>query len=549
MNIGIKAKLLAMLTIMSVFMIIIGAIGLAGFKESNRSLEGVYEDNMMNSNLLAKIDGLMRANRIQILLALQHDPKSEFSVLHDHPIGAHTDLAKKYIEEINQAWAEYYGKQTTKESRDLADTFHHERMTYEKEGLEPAMKALLANDFHEAYRITFDVINPSIKKANQAMDVLMQHETNVAKEAHGKAMARYSLFRNIISISILVALLCGLAIGLPIIRSIGRSSIMLRDVALQLADGDLTARAEVSTHDEMGKIGESFNKIADAFSELVQQVGSCAEGVSFTSEELKKMSDQISSDSDQVAARSVSVATAGEEMAATSNDIASNCTMAVESADKANGTARKGVDIVQQTVQGMARIAAKVQDTARTVENLGVRSTQIGEIIRTIEDIADQTNLLALNAAIEAARAGEQGRGFAVVADEVRALAERTTRATREIGEMIKAIQGETRNAVIAMEEGVAEVGRGTEDAARSGQALQEILDQVNEVTGQINQIATAAEEQTATTNEISGNMIQITDMAKTTAESAQVTNGSVGILLELSQGLREIVGQFRLKL
>ncbi len=548
MKIGIKAKLLGMLAVMLTFMIIIGAIGLAGFKESNRSLQGVYEDNMQNISLLSKIDGLMRANRIQMLLALQHDPKSEFSSLHDHPTSAHADLANKYIAEINQAWTEFYGKLPTQKSRDLADTFNNARMQYEKEGLGPAMQAALDNDFHEAYRITFDVINPTIQKANKAMDALMQHEVELAKTAHANAMSRYETYRLLILVAILLAVVCGAAIGLPVIRSIGRSSAMLKDAASQLASGDLTVRADIKSSDEMGNIGDSFNNIADAFSDLVNQVNSSAEQVAVVSDELKKLSDQILLDSEQVASRSVSVATAGEEMAATSNDIASNCTMAVESAARANGAADNGVQIVQQTVHGMSRIAAKVQDTARTVENLGVRSNQIGEIIRTIEDIADQTNLLALNAAIEAARAGEQGRGFAVVADEVRALAERTTRATREIGEMIKAIQGETRNAVAAMEEGVMEVGRGTEDAARSGQALQEILEQVNEVTGQINQIATAAEEQTATTNEISGNMIQITEMAQTTAGSAHVTNGSVESLLGLSLGLRKIVGRYRVK-
>jgi methyl-accepting chemotaxis protein len=169
----------------------------------------------------------------------------------------------------------------------------------------------------------------------------------------------------------------------------------------------------------------------------------------------------------------------------------------------------------------MSRIAENVQQSAKTVETLGVRSDQIGAIIGTIEDIADQTNLLALNAAIEAARAGEQGRGFAVVADEVRALAERTTRATREISVMIKAIQAETKGAVAAMEQGVHQVENGTVEAAKSGEALRDILDQVNDVAMQVSQIATAAEQQTATTGEISGNMQQITTILHATSLEA----------------------------
>jgi methyl-accepting chemotaxis protein len=195
----------------------------------------------------------------------------------------------------------------------------------------------------------------------------------------------------------------------------------------------------------------------------------------------------------------------------------------------------------------MNQIAEKVQHSAKTVENLGLRSDQIGEIIGTIEDIADQTNLLALNAAIEAARAGEQGRGFAVVADEVRALAERTTRATKEIGEMIKTIQKETKDAVTAMEQGVHQVATGTMEAAKSGDALRDILSQINNVSMQVNQIATAAEEQTATTNGISSSMIQITEIVQLTLSGAHESATAAAQLNGNSKELQRLIGQFAL--
>ncbi len=241
------------------------------------------------------------------------------------------------------------------------------------------------------------------------------------------------------------------------------------------------------------------------------------------------------------------VASSSEVLAASTFEISSNCGTVAESSRRANDSAQTGAVVVEKTVDIMARIAERVKDSARTVESLGARGNQIGEIISTIEDIADQTNLLALNAAIEAARAGEQGRGFAVVADEVRALAERTSRATREISQMIKGIQGETRGAVLAMEQGVKEVELGSEEAARSGEAIRTILEQFRTLDCQVGEISAAAEDQTRVTTEISTNVMQITEIIETTAKGAADSAEAAQGLAELSDQLKQIVGRFKL--
>ncbi len=315
----------------------------------------------------------------------------------------------------------------------------------------------------------------------------------------------------------------------------------------RMSNGDLTQLIAAKRNNEISDIIRSISSLQATMRDIISRISQASEQVAIESRHLHTNAGQIASGTEDTANQTNTAAVASEEMAATSSEIARNCLNAAENSNRASDTAKSGADVVRQTTDGMDRIARRVKDAAKTVEELGSRSDQIGQIIGTIEDIADQTNLLALNAAIEAARAGEQGRGFAVVADEVRALAERTTRATREIGEMIKTIQSETRNAVAAIEEGVSEVEKGTECSLRSGQALEQILLQINDVTMQINQIATAAEQQTATTGEITKNIQQITSVVQQTARSAAETASTSATLSGQSDELKRLVSQFKL--
>ncbi len=322
----------------------------------------------------------------------------------------------------------------------------------------------------------------------------------------------------------------------------------MHDVLINAQEsGDLTQRLDYLKKDEVGEMCHAFNDFIDKLNGILATISQSAEKLTASGGILSATSEMMASNSDHIASQTATVAVASEEMAATSNDVAQNCALAADASHRANESALTGSSVVQETIAVMNCISERVKESAQTVDGLGAQSDQIGEIVGTIEDIADQTNLLALNAAIEAARAGEQGRGFAVVADEVRALAERTTKATKEIGAMIKSIQQQTREAVSAMEDGVREVERGTSEAAKSGQALEDILEQINAVSMQVNQIATATEEQTGTTNEISHNIQQITEVFQGTAEVAKDSASAASELVDLAEELKRMVGRFTL--
>lgn len=316
-----------------------------------------------------------------------------------------------------------------------------------------------------------------------------------------------------------------------------------------VADGDLSSEdLPAAQQDELGNLTRGINEMTRRLHAIIGSLVDTAARIASASEEMSNAATQQAQGAEEQKNQTFQVAGAMQEMAATVSHVSKNANMAAGAAGQAAETARTGGKIVEETLIKMHGIAESVRKTAGKVQELGKSSDQIGEIIGVIDDIADQTNLLALNAAIEAARAGEQGRGFAVVADEVRKLAERTTQATKEIAQMIKSIQTETKSTVEAMETGMKQVEEGVDSTSQAGASLKDIIQMGERVREMISQIATAATQQLSTTEQVSRNIELISKITADSAASSQQSAKACQNLSTLGLDLQNMVRKFKLK-
>lgn len=320
---------------------------------------------------------------------------------------------------------------------------------------------------------------------------------------------------------------------------------LLQEVSA-VGDGDLRVQAEV-TPDTLGVLADSFNYMIEELAKVVSRVQSTTLQVTTATRRILDRSAELAQASEQQALQIVQTTEAVEALANFIQSTARNAQMSADAAQEALRNARQGEQAVVQTIEGMVHIRENVQETSKKIKRLGERSQEIGEIVRMIEDIADQTNLLALNAAIQSSMAGDHARGFNVVAEEIRQLAERSGEATKKIATIVKSIQGDTYDAVVAMEESTQEVVSGSRLADEAGRALKTIYAAVERQAQMIEAIARAANERAQTSEAVAIAMNQISEITRQTTMATQDAAASVSYLAELADQLRASVATFRL--
>jgi methyl-accepting chemotaxis protein len=548
-HLSVSSRLIALNAIMAVFMIVIGVIGLQGMSGVIGGLQTVYDDCTVPLADLGKIQRLLAANFSEALRAIQHNPAGDLAALHDHPVTEHTDRIEANKKTIDEVWKKYLATTLTPEEKSLASEFEKNRARWLSEVLLQVVDALKNGDYSPENVSKFLKGNRLHGvAAAKSLDDLIALQLRVAQEEYKRAQEDYSTVRLIAIAAIIGGVALSALLAMWIIRSVSGPLNQMRSTIAEVEkSGDFTRRILAVGSDEVGQTATSFNQLMSTLQTMLQQILANVDKVSSAARALAASSGQVASSSAQQSEAASSMAATVEEVTVSINHISASAREALSLSQKSGELSSEGGNIIHSATSEMEQIAETVRQTSLSIEELGQRSNQISSVVQVIKDVADQTNLLALNAAIEAARAGEQGRGFAVVADEVRKLAERTTKATGEITRMIDDMQSSAHAAVASMGSAVGQVGGGVAKAQQAGSAINQIREGAGQVVRVVNDISAALIEQSSASNDIATHVERVAQMSEENSTAAGQSAAAAQHLEELANAMRASVAQFRI--
>ena len=538
----ISTKLLLSFLMCALVTLGVGLLGIQGVVRLATALELTFSNNLVSvSNTAATLNGLVAHNRG--LYRLMDASKGDVSAQDRDRV--RQDISNE-LKRSQAAYATYRATPLEDDERAAGDKLDQIWPTYISNS--ERIIAMLDSDHVEQARSQLNTTNNELfRQARELISVMIESNNRQIKEGTVAADdLRSSALTWMIS-GIVLAFIIAITIGVLITRLITRPIAQAVESAQRIANGDLTQALVTERTDEAGQLLMALSDMQGGLKSTLVEIANASDQLASAAEELSAVTDESSRGLTRQNDEIQQAATAVNQMTAAVDEVASNAVSTSEASRQATAEAEDGRQQVEQAVSGMSSMVGEINDSTQSVADLASQVREIGKVIDVIRGIADQTNLLALNAAIEAARAGEQGRGFAVVADEVRALAHRTQTSTVDIEKMIGAVQVGADDAVAAMNKSLTWANNTQGLAQNAGEALQRITASVAKINERNLVIASASEEQAQVAREVDRNLLNIQDLSTQTAAGAHQTNASSQDLSRLATSFNVLVSKFQL--
>ncbi len=541
----VKAKLWVAIVVVALIMTGGAVLGLGGMYLANDAARATYENRLVTIGQVGRILLLMTDNTRHLALALQHDPANTLSRLHDHPVEKHTATVSQNRDEITTLWRELEKRELTPGERRLAEEFATIRKRYVEEGLMPTSAALLAGDYPKA---TILLTQAAVTHYNAAADVakkLLAEITQNAELEYRQGLSRFRIISLAAGGGILISILFIVIGGTLLVRGITRPLDQSIGHFQRIASGNLCGEIDISKHDETGRVLTSLAEMQAHLAVMLDEIDYATSNMGGRLNQLNSEMMRVAQHSEAQHDRVQQVAAAVEQVSESIAETAAASEETEAATISARGIVEEGRMRMGKSMAASTQVAQTVHDTGAIIATLSLSIGKIGDVTQVIKGIAEQTNLLALNAAIEAARAGEQGRGFAVVADEVRKLAERTASSTADIAKIVGDIQSTTHSAVTTMAQAEKEVTESVELIRAGEESFRSIAAITHLVTDKTQHIASAARGQKASSEEMAKNMAQITMLIEENTSAIMHASHATEDLAVTAGSLRDLIQHF----